>query len=120
MTHDNSIPVALSKREFDEYPSFKGGAFWLEERAWFRLGGTLGIAILDHADNDWSFVVLRQDKAKADLYCAVDLGSSFATQKAAIKALSKAMARAEKTGSADIKERWLNEFERLLDGCPNR
>jgi hypothetical protein len=109
MTHDNSIPTKLSKQEFDEYPSYKGGAFWLEERAWFRLGGTLGTVIFDHADADWSFVALRADKDKADLYCAVDLGYNFPTEDAAAKALWVAMAMAEEAKMASrTTDEWLN------------
>ena len=91
MTHDSAAIVRLSKQEFDGYPSFKGSIPWLEERAWFRLGETLGIVIFDGADLDWSYVVMRPDKDMADLYRAVDLGTDFVTEDKAAKALWVAM-----------------------------
>jgi hypothetical protein len=89
------VPVRLSKQEFDAYPSYKGAAFWLEERAWFKMGLTLGTVILDHADNDWGFVVRRPDENKAGLYCAVDVGTSFPTKDEATEMLEAAMVLAE-------------------------
>jgi hypothetical protein len=95
MTHENSIPVRLSKQEFDDYPSFKGPIPWYEERAWFRHGETLGIVIFDRADQDWAFVVMRQNKDMADLYCAVDLGTGFTSETETTEVLFGAMAWAE-------------------------
>jgi len=57
-----------------------------------RLGETLGIVIFDGADRDWSFVVLGQDRDTDGLYRAIDLGTSFASEEKATKALWKAMA----------------------------